>query len=301
MWRILDERARCGCMLVAAILLVCGGHASADDDPDRPSSAVRLKFLQQLLRDMRVESTEEADQRELKFQMTPLLRYNDTPRGIADSVIFRLGTRGRPIALVTAEIYGGTGRQYLLNHEFLAIDDARVRLKRDTFRWQPPKEAGVKFQLLDAGQRPSDTARARLSQFKQLAGRFAAREEWNRVEMELRVLPTPIDRYVPSDKPNADAAIFAFVQGVNPEAVLLLETDGKEWSYAWARLGSAKVVAKLDDKTVWEVPQGVAGEDPSAGYTFMHRSVIVPLELDAPLELNAEDKPGDSDVKKDQD
>jgi hypothetical protein len=256
---------------------------------------VRLKFLQQLLRDMRVESTEEADQRELKFQMTPLLRYNDTPRGIADSVIFRLGTRGRPIALVTAEIYGGTARQYLLNHEFLAIDDPRVRVKRDMFRWQPPKEAGVKFQRLDAGQPPSESARGRLAQIKQLAGRFTAREEWNRVEMELRVLPTPIDRYVPSDKPNADAAIFAFVQGVNPEAVLLLETDGKAWSYAWARLGAAKVEARLDDKLVWEVPQGVAGEDPSAGYTFMHRSVIVPLELDA------EEKRGDLDVKKDQD
>jgi hypothetical protein len=262
-------------------MALIGGRASAEDDPARPSSAARLKFLQQLLRDTRVESTEEGDERELKFQMTPLLRYNDTPRRIADSVIFRLGTRGRPIALVTAELHDGNGRQFVLNQEFLAIDDARIKLQRDTFRWQPPKDAQVKFQRLEADLLPADTARARLAQFKQLAGRFTSREEWRGVEMELRVLPTPIDRYVPSDKPNADAAIFAFVQGVNPEAVLLLETDGKEWSYAWARLAAARVTAKLGDKVVWDVPQGAPGEDPSAGYTFLHRSVEIPGEFES--------------------
>jgi hypothetical protein len=212
--------------------------------------------------------------------MTPLLRYNDLPRTIADSTIFRLGTKGRPIAIVTAELYGRKGRQFLLNQEFLAIDDARVRMQRDAFTWQPPKEAGVTFQPIETDKPPADTPRARLAQFKLLAGRFSARETWAGQEMELRLLPTQIDRYVPGDHPNADAVIFAFVQGVNPEALLLLETDGVRTSFAWARLGAAKVVAKLNDKTVWEVPQGAPGEDPSAGYTFLHRGVAIPLELE---------------------
>jgi hypothetical protein len=277
------ERALVGANLAVLSLVVAMAlcrDASADDDPSRASSAARLKFLQQQLRDMKVDSTVEDDPRELKFQMTPLLRYNDPPRGIADSVIFRLGTRGRPIALVTAELYGGTGRQYALSHEFLAIDNPRVTVQRDVFRWQPPKEAGVTFKPLATDQRPSETARARLAQFKELAGRFTAREEWRGVQMELRVLPTPIDRYVPSDKPNADAAIFAFVQGVNPEAVLLLETDGKEWSYAWARLAAAQVRAKLGDELVWDVPQGAVGEDSSAGYTYLNRGAEIPVELE---------------------
>src|SRR4029077_7064775 len=101
--------------------------------------------------------------------LTPLLRYNDTPRRIADSVIFRLGTRGRPIVLVTAELHDGNGRQFCLNQEFLAIDDPRVRVQRDAFRWQPPKDAGVSFQKFETDQLPADTARARLAQLKQLA------------------------------------------------------------------------------------------------------------------------------------
>ena len=147
------------------------------------------------------------------------------------------------------------------------------------------EKAAVKFQRLESDQPPAGAARLRLAQLKQLAGRFSARESWNRVEVELRVLPTPIDRYVPSDKPNADGAIFAFVQGVNPEAVLLLESEGKDWSYGWARLGAAKVIAKLDDQKVWEVSQGGAMEDSSAGYTSIHRNAIVPVALET------EDKP----------
>src|SRR5216684_4505425 len=109
-------------LFMATVMSLPGGPAEGDEDPDEPSSATRLKFLQQILRDTRIESTVERDARELKFQMAPLLRYNDLPRTIADSTIFRLGTKGRPIAIVTAELYGRKGRQFLLNQEFLAID-----------------------------------------------------------------------------------------------------------------------------------------------------------------------------------
>jgi hypothetical protein len=269
-----------GLVLLTALPLR-GAEPSAEDNAPGPSSATRLKFLQQVLRDMKVESTVEGDRRELKFQMTPLLRYSDNPRGIADSVIFRLGTRGRPIAIVTAELYGENGHEFLLNHEFLAIDDPRVRIQRDVFRWEPPKEAGLRFQPLPTEKPPADTPRARLAQFKELAGKFFAREEWGGEQMELRLLPTPIDRYVPTDKPNADAAIFAFVWGVNPEALLFLETDGVQSSFAWARLAAAQVRAKLDDRTVWEVPAATLHEHPTAGYTSIHRNALIPIELDS--------------------
>ncbi len=273
-------RIACAGLILAPVMVCSHRSAVADDDPAAPSSATRLKFVQQILSDMRIVSTVEDDKRELKFQMQPLLRYNDRPRGIADSMIFRLGTKGRPMAIVTAELYDQNGRQFLLNQEFLAIDDPRVRLQRDAFRWQPPKEAGATFQPIDTDKPPADNARARLAQFKLLAARFTARETWAGQETELRLLPTPIDRYAPGDQPNADAAIFAFVQGVNPEALLILETDGVRSSFAWARLGAAMVAAKLGDKLVWEVPLATEHESPTAGYTSIHRSALIPLELE---------------------
>jgi hypothetical protein len=72
------------------------------------------------------------------------------------------------------------------------------------------------------------------------------------------------------------------VTGVNPEALLFLETDGTTTSFAWARLGAAALEAKLDDRTVWGVPRATLHEHPTAGYTSIHRSAVVPLELDTP-------------------
>ena len=118
------------------------------------------------------------------------------------------------------------------------------------------------------------------------------KEFWNNNQFEIRVLPTQIDRYVPSDKPNADGAIFAFVLGVNPEAILLTETDGTEWTYAWARLGKAKLTGKLDDQQVWEAPIGVADNDAVAGYTTINRGVIVRANPEDDVKPNAaETKP----------
>ncbi|MGH7199498.1 MAG: hypothetical protein ACREJB_02770, partial [Planctomycetaceae bacterium] len=255
-----------------------GGQPVEEEDASRPSSAARLEFMQQLLKDMTLEATEEGDGRELTFQLKPLLRYSDVTRGIADSAIWRLGTSGRPIAIVTSELYGGGGRQFLLNHEFLAIDNPRLRLQRDSFEWQP-SEGALKFQSIEFEVRPSQNPRLRLSQFKRLAARFSAQQELNRSKIVLRQTPTPIDRYLPSGKPNADGAIFAFVWGVNPEALLFLETDGTNWSYAWARLGAARVQAELEGTVVWEQPPASQHEHPTAVYTSIHRSARIPLEL----------------------
>jgi hypothetical protein len=267
-------------LIVVVVVALHGYRATGEDETTRPSSEARMKFVQGILREVEIESTVKTDTRELKFQAKPLLRYNDEPRGVADSMVFRLGIKGRPIAIMTCELYGGGARRFTLCQEFLSISDPRVQVKSQGFTWVPPKADEVVFHKLQSDQIPADSVRTRLSQIKQLSNRFSARESWNGNRMEMRVLPTPIDRYVPSDEPNADGAIFAVVQGVNPEALLLLETDGKTWSYGWARLGAAEIQAKLDDAHVWEVSQSGPGEDATAGYTFLHRNVIVPLALE---------------------
>ena len=69
----------------------------------------------------------------------------------------------------------------------------------------------------------------------------------------MRLLSTPVDRYTPSMLDRADGAIFFFTVGTNPEVVLLIESDGKEWSYAAGRMTGAQLVAlSLDGAIVWE-------------------------------------------------
>jgi hypothetical protein len=79
---------------------------------------------------------------------------------------------------------------------------------------------------------------------------------------ELRLLPKPLYRDALSestgpDRGWIDGGVFAFVQGTDPEAILLLELvrqNGRpHWQYAFARATASGLEARLDKTIVWEV------------------------------------------------
>ena len=71
--------------------------------------------------------------------------------------------------------------------------------------------------------------------------------------IEARLLTQPIYR-VPADA-RTDAALFAFVQGTDPEVVLLVEAvNSTGWRYALARMTVVAIAADLNDARVWELP-----------------------------------------------
>jgi hypothetical protein len=75
---------------------------------------------------------------------------------------------------------------------------------------------------------------------------------------ELRLLPTPVYRYKldASDPDLQDGAVFAFVQGTDPEVLMLLELvpsdEGPQWQYAFARATAGGLEARLGNMVVWE-------------------------------------------------
>lgn len=282
--------------LIGICLVLSGPLAAmAQETPDEEESerekkvaeargASRLRAVRAIMQEIHVESTAADEPAPLEFKLDPLLRYNDVTRGILDSCVFRVGTKGRPVALVSAELYGREGDRFLLNHEFLAVHQPKVRMRRDNFVWEPeaPPEGTLKFQELLDAERPAANPRLRLAQMRKLADRFSATEQVGKSLIVLRRMGTPIDRYQPSDKPNADGAIFAYVWGVNPESLLLLETDGQTWSYGWAPLSSAPPEAKLGERVVWQLPAPTDHESKTAGYTSIYRSLAVPEYFDVP-------------------
>ena len=77
------------------------------------------------------------------------------------------------------------------------------------------------------------------------------------------MLATPIYRYeidsVKAAHPDLiDGAVFAFVQGTDPEAVLLVEAvrqgGGIGWQYAFGRATGYDVEARLGSSVVWSPP-----------------------------------------------
>ena len=161
------------CLVLMTVTSVAGAPEDEDNLP-APSTATRLKFCKRSCAN--VDHIDRRRRRRLarvEVSDDAAFAYNDPDRGIADSVIFRLGTQGRPIALVTAELYGRNGRGFLLNHEFLAIDNPRIRLQRNVFRWEPPAEEALRFQTIEGEKPAADNPRARLARFKLLVAGFS--------------------------------------------------------------------------------------------------------------------------------
>jgi hypothetical protein len=239
----------------------------------------RMALMQEAQADCRVSARANLSGDAIELQKTPLLRYDDPTRGIEerrtdgllDATVWRMGKSGRPTALITLEIYRAGEARAVLCYEFLSLTSAPFELVSPRGPQWTPSSTTLKMSPLEDASSPADSGRARLTQMRQLARRFSVQEEIkDGIKIACRLLSQPIDRYAGGREDIVDGAIFAFANGTNPEAGLLLECDDKMWRFGLVRLSSAGLFARLDHKPIWEVPRITkSGEmDPYVGMPF---------------------------------
>ena len=95
---------------------------------------------------------------------------------------------------------------------------------------------------------------------RRMARDFSARKtDRERVTRELRLLTQPIYRYKSTDPKLLDGAMFAFVEGTDPEVLLLIEArqanGGARWQYALARMNSVALQTFYKKREIWKAPQ----------------------------------------------
>ena len=249
------------------LLVLLVSPVSADDDPQAKH---RLKLMEEEVGNLEPESSELKTKPALTFASKPLLRYSDPTRGIIgersnvllDGGVWRLGTEGRPTALVTIELYEVSGVPGLLSYEFLSLTGAKLSLKHKEGKiphWEPT-ESGLTLKELAEAPKPAATAAARLVQMRQLARRFTVKEKIRgREEIECRLLTQPIDRYQSEADTIVDGAIFVYVNSTNPEVGVVVETDGNRWVYGTLRLAGAELTVALDGREVAAYRSGTSG------------------------------------------
>ena len=160
----------------------------------------------------------------------PVLRWRNVTRGKQESEgVFVLWIHhGRPEA--SASIYPWEGQ---LVHDFASLSRGAKLVAREEGRviWSP-ESPGVEFKEIAGAPAPADTPAGRLRQMKVVADRFkVTMTGWQPDKSdreELRLLPKLIYREEQSEATGRDAGwidggVFAFVQGTDPEAILLLE------------------------------------------------------------------------------
>src|SRR5262249_46682755 len=102
---------RSAAVVVLGVVLASVPAAPAQDDPDGNR---RLELMRSAVASLEPESSALPVRDALAVAPKPLLRYSDPTRGgiqesaanvLLDAAVWRLGTEGRPTALVTTEIY----------------------------------------------------------------------------------------------------------------------------------------------------------------------------------------------------
>lgn len=234
--------------------------------PDRDESKERWETMRRLARASRL--AEVADGKPswpVALRAEPLVRYNDPPRGIQDGTLWGWGDHGRVTATLKVEHWTNPdGGHWSFGVASLATAPLEMTFSDGTVQtlrkpaWQP--------QTINAAP-PAGSAVQRLVQMKTLARRFAVsvRSVHNPNPLELRLLPTAVDRYDDPASGILDGAVFGLSFGTNPNVLLAIEavkaSAGNSWQFGFARQGSGEMVARLDNKEVWTQPFALAPGD----------------------------------------
>ncbi len=262
------------------VVIALGQRPVQADDPPRTEDEARLReFRERAGKAAGAYEFRSGDdpKRKLVLRDAPILRWTN-PVGMrkAKGDVFLWTDRGRAaVVLSIYEMTDPSGSFFYEDRELSSLAlGPLVATSKDHGEWRPSK-AGVSLKPLPGAAAPRISRALRLRQMRQLAERFTADKTTRQdVVRDLRLLPQPVYRYEGDHPDLLDAALFAFVEGTDPEAFLLLEArkieGGHEWQFALARMTSVRLRAYDRGKEVWEAPRfdGTPGEtDVEAPYT----------------------------------
>jgi hypothetical protein len=216
--------------------------------------------------------------RTFKFREDAALRFSNPITGCKDGALFLWVDRGRPQAV--AKVFTYDNEIFCL--EWQSLSEGTIGAERDGKSVWSPTARGVTYQELPGAPAPAASAAERLRQMKALADKFSATYadgSTGAKPVDLRLLVRPAFRFEPGDdKSGPDGAVFAFANGTNPMALLLLEArpvgESRKYHYAFARMGSGAVAARHDDKEIFSVNRYDFRGDPKQTFIVLPRQPV---------------------------
>ena len=242
------------CTLVSVAIVIVSAMNMMADEPEKAKddelTTKRYELMQARMASVIVKS--DAEGPPAKFASKPIFRYTDPARSYVAAAVWKLGEEGRPKAIITSELHRQFYGQPRIVYEYLSLTPAKFTVTGKDMRWAP-EGTTLEFKPVPDTQAPEETPQRRLLQLRAIVKRFGGAELVGKEQCELRLLPQPIDRYIPSSVDRSDGAIFIAAYGTNPEAILFIESDGKSWNYAAGRLaGATTITLTIDGTTAWE-------------------------------------------------
>jgi hypothetical protein len=212
----------------------------------------------------------------------PVLRWWQPVRGGDDGALYLWVHDGRPVAAVTFftfKLPEGT-RWVTHEHHSLATEPLEATWK-DRMVWRTSRP-GLEFKPIPNAPVPAATPTARLRQLQALVRDFSANTIDDKgSKWPLRPLVKPLYRY----EGKVDGALFALVQGTDPEAFVLLEARGAgndaHWEYAATRFTDLELHVRYKDLEVFSGPHSLGGPN-----EIYHSSSVIGKPSDSPEDFN---------------
>jgi hypothetical protein len=193
---------------------------------------------------------------EARLHDEPLLRWSNPTAGSVYGEVFLWTLADRPVAI--ASIYRWYHPFKDSTAELVSVSEHGIEASEGrTTRWDT-KLPGIRFSDLPDAPRPAATASGRLVQMRSLARRFSAElvdtRGGEQIGRELRLLNQPAHRYASPEQNVLDGGLFAFVEGTDPEAWIVLEATaadaGPKWRYALVRMNRDALQIKDGDRII---------------------------------------------------
>jgi hypothetical protein len=194
----------------------------------------------------------------------PILRWSNPTVGEVYGDVYVWTDRGRPS--LVGSMYRFFQPNWGATFEVCSLSSTALSGRTGDREFWHPAASGLKWQALADAAAPAATSAGRLSQIRRLATEFSAtvidtRNVDTPVPRILRLMTQPLFRYpAPVDGSDyMDGALFTFVEGTDPEVMLLIEatrSDGvPAWRFGLARMNGDELRVSHRDQPVWQVPR----------------------------------------------
>jgi len=247
-------------VLTLAALLLAADDAPpakpADEQVEKERSAKALELCRKGAKEYRL-CLEDATRTELELKSDPVLRWSNPAVGSIHGGIFIWTHAGRPAAV--ASIFKWFHPRTEMAFEVHSLSTERLVGILGTKEVWKSSRSGVEHTLVPGAVAPAESAATRLVQMRTMSSAFVVEktDRDDNSKQRMRLLTQPVFRYASKAEHVTDGAMFAFVQGTDPEVLLLLEAQetkaGPAWHFALARMNSTEFRVSYKDKEVWAV------------------------------------------------
>src|SRR5262245_43037176 len=279
------------CISALTLVLASGALIAGELKDDAPEAADAMKgwyvFYQHEAANV-YRFRLEPDNCDLELDPKPILRWtNPLEEGSIHGVVYVWRHKAKPLVVgqLFSYLNGQGGRVYCHAMHSLARKGETLTGFREGKSFWTPDPVGVEMRDVPDAPTPAKIRAGRLAQMKAIARRFSAyTEEASRGKRELRLLPTPLDRYPEGAPDDADGALFSLVVGNDPEVILFVEkgekrAGGPVWQYGLVLSTRSTSVVQLDEREVWRYDSaGKNPSDPRGGYLSVHGIATLPLD-----------------------